>query len=165
VIEGLKLLDKQTASSPTPLTFGTLVVFTDGTDRAGRVKREKLLEALDKRKVDVIVMGVGTEIDERQLREIGRNGAIVSKDRTQIAKSFEAAAAKVEGASKRYYLLGYCSPARAGEHTVRIEANADGKRGSYEYKFKADGFQPNCDPNKPPAFDTKRPKARVVVKP
>jgi uncharacterized protein YegL len=163
VIKGLEVLDRQLQASPTPLTFGTLVVFTDGTDRAGRVKRDKLHETLDKRKVDIIVMGVGAEIDDRELKQIGRNGAIVSKDRTQIAKSFEAAAARVEAASKRYYLLGYCSPARAGEHTVRIEANAGGRSGWYEYKFKADGFGPDCDPKKPPAFDTRRPK-KVVDK-
>jgi hypothetical protein len=106
----------------------------------------------------VIVMGVGKEIDGRELQEIGRNGAIVSKDRAQIGASFEQAAARVEAASKRYYLLGYCSPARAGEHMLRIEGNANGRSGSYEYKFNAQGFGPNCDPSKPPAFNIKRPK-------
>src|SRR5689334_5430868 len=137
VIEGLKVLERQMASSPTPLTFGTLVVFTDGTDRAGRVPRDKLHEQLDHRSVDVIVIGVGKEVDGGELRRIGRNGAIVSKDRKQIAASFNAAADRIEAASKRYYLLGYCSPARAGEHLLRIEANAGGRRGSYEYKFNA----------------------------
>jgi len=158
VIEGLKVLERNMASSPTPLTFGTLVVFTDGTDRAGRVPRDKLHEQLDATKVDILVMGVGKEIDDRELREIGRNGAIVTKDRTKIAATFEAAAAKVEAASKRYYLLGYCSPARAGEHMLRIEANAKGQSGSYEYKFNAQGFGPNCDPKKQPSFNIKRPR-------
>jgi hypothetical protein len=164
VLEGLKVLDRQIASAPTPLAFGTLVVFTDGTDRAGRVTRDKLHEQLDAAKVDVIVMGVGAEIDADELRAVGRNGAIVSKDRNQIASSFTAAAARVEGASKRYYLLGYCSPARAGEHMLRIEATANGKTGSYEYKFNAQGFGPNCDPTRPPAFNIRRPKRVVLVR-
>jgi hypothetical protein len=163
VIEGLKVLEKQMASSTTPLTFGTLVVFTDGTDRAGRVQRDKLHDALDNTTTDIIVMGVGKEIDDRELKAIGRNGAIVSKDRTKIAASFEAAALRVEAMSKRYYLLGYCSPARAGEHVLRIEAIANGKSGSYDYKFKADGFAPNCDPTKPPTFNLQRPK-RVTLR-
>jgi hypothetical protein len=111
----------------------------------------------------VIVMGVGAEIDGGELEAIGRNGAIVSKDRAQIASSFEKAAARVEAMSKRYYLLGYCSPARAGEHVLRIETSANKRTGSYEYKFNAQGFGPNCDPTKPPAFNIKRPK-RVVVR-
>jgi hypothetical protein len=163
VIKGLEVLDRQMASSSTPLTFGTLVVFTDGTDRASRVPRDKLHDTLDKANVDILVMGVGQEIDTNELSAIGRNGAIVSKDRTRIAASFEQAAARVEAASKRYYLLGYCSPARAGEHMLRIEANVAGRSGSYEYKFNAQGFGPDCDPKKPPAFNIKRPK-RVVLR-
>ncbi len=162
VIEGLKVLARQMTSSSTSLTFGTLVVFTDGTDRAGRVPREKLHELLDETSIDVIVMGVGQEIDAGELRAIGRKGAIVSKDRGKIAESFNAAAAKIEGASKRYYLLGYCSPARAGEHTLRIEAKSNGRTGSYEHKFNAQGFGPNCDPKQPPSFSLKRPKRLVV---
>ena len=106
----------------------------------------------------MLVIGVGAEIDEGELKTIGRNGAIIKKDREQIAASFEAAAARVEGFSKRFYLLGYCSPARAGKHVVRIEADVNGKKGSLEHEFDARGFGPNCDPNRPPAFNVKRPR-------
>jgi hypothetical protein len=164
VLEGIKVLQQQMASSSTPLTFGTLVVFTDGTDRAQRVTRDKLYDAVDKLEVDVIVVGVGAEIDASELEALGRDGAILSKDRAQIAASFEAAAAKIEAYSKRYYLLGYCSPARAGEHVLRIETTAAGASGSYEHKFDARGFGPNCDPKRPPAFNIRRPK-RVVLSP
>lgn len=163
VIEGVKVLHRQMSASSTPLTFGTLVVFTDGTDRAQRVPRDKLHAQLDQVEVDVIVVGVGAEIDGAELRAIGRDGAILSKDRAQIAASFEAAAAKVEAYSKRYYLLGYCSPARAGEHVLRIETTAAGASGAYEYPFNARGFGPNCDPTRPPSFSLKRPK-RIVVR-
>ncbi|HEY4178535.1 MAG TPA: VWA domain-containing protein [Kofleriaceae bacterium] len=158
VIEGLKLLDQQMRASSTPLTFGTLVVFTDGTDRASRVKREQLDAALDKKNVDVMVIGVGAEIDGGELNAIGRDGAIVSKDRAQISASFDKMAARIEAMSKRYYLLGYCSPARAGKHVVRVETHAAGQGGSIEYEFNADGFTPNCDPNRPPNFDIRRPR-------
>lgn len=162
VIEATKVLHRQMSASPTPITFGTLVVFTDGTDRAGRVPRDKLHEQLQDTEFDIIVMGVGAEIDAGELRAIGRDGAIVAKDRTQIAASFQKAAARVEAASKRYYLLGYCSPARAGEHVLRIEARAGGRTGSYEHKFDARGFGPNCDPTRPPAFNIKRPR-RIAI--
>ncbi len=163
VLEGIKVLHRQMASSPTPLTFGTLVVFTDGTDRAQRVPRDKLHEQLDKLDIDTMVVGVGAEIDGSELRAIGRHGAILSKDRAQIRASFDAAAARVEAFSKRYYLLGYCSPARAGEHVLRIETNANGASGSYEHKFDARAFGPNCDPTRTPTFNIKRPK-RVALR-
>ena len=162
IMEGLNVLERQMGTSGTPLTFGTLVVFTDGTDRAGRVTRDKLYDALDKTNIDVMVIGVGAEIDGGELRAIGRNGAILNKDRAQIASSFQAAAARVEAFTKRYYLLGYCSPARAGKHVVRIETAARGQSGSLEYEFDAKGFGPNCDPNRPPSFNTRRP--RIVTR-
>lgn len=161
VVEGLNVLQRQMATSSTPLTFGTLVVFTDGTDRAGRVNREKLYDMLEKTNIDVMVIGVGAEVDSGELRAIGKDGAILNKDRAQIAASFNQAAARVEAFTKRFYLLGYCSPARAGKHVVRIETAARGESGYLEYEFDARGFGPNCDPTRPPSFNTRRP--RVVT--
>ena len=158
IVEGLNVLERQMASSSTPLTFGTLVVFTDGTDRAGRVTKDKLDDVLEKTNVDVMVIGVGAEIDGGELRAIGKNGVIVNKDRAQIAASFNQAAARVEAFTKRFYLLGYCSPARAGKHVVRIETAARGESGYLEYEFDARGFGPNCDPTRPPSFNTRRPR-------
>jgi len=159
VIEGLKVLNQQMRSSSTPLTFGTLVIFTDGTDRAARVPRDQLLKAVEDAQVDVMVIGVGAEIDGSELRAIGRDGAVVSKDRAQISQSFDQMAARIEAMSKRYYLLGYCSPARAGKHIVRVETSAKGQSGSVEYEFDASGFGPNCNPERPPNFDVRRPRA------
>lgn len=160
VIEALEVLDKELRGSSAPLRFGTLVVFTDGTDRAARVAREDLDLALDGSEHDVVVIGVGAEIDEGELGAIGRSGVIVTKDRSQIADAFEQAAARIEAMSQRYYLLGYCSPARAGVHEVTIEAVYEGKTGSLSYEFDATGFKPDCDPTKPPKFDVRRPKKR-----
>jgi hypothetical protein len=158
VIEAIQVLDKQLARARAPLRFGTLVVFTDGTDRAARVTRDELHEALDQTGYDIFVIGVGSEIDEGELGAIGRSGTVMTKNREEVAQAFEEAASRIEAAAKRYYLLGYCSPARAGTHSVRIEAVVDGERGSLTYEFDAKGFRPNCDPTKKPRFDVRRPK-------
>jgi len=158
VVEALAVLRAQMRSSSLPLTFGTLVVFTDGTDRAHRVPKTKLHEELALAEVDVMVIGVGNELDEAELRIIGKDGAILTKDRAQIASAFEQAAARVEAFSRRYYLLGYCSPARAGAHEVRIETIVDGDAGALGYQFNAAGFGPECDPTRKPSFNLKRPK-------
>jgi hypothetical protein len=160
VVLGLRELDRQLARARVPLRFGTLVVFTDGSDRAHRVTREELLEALDASEHDILVVGVGAEIDERELNQIGRSGAILSKDGDEVASAFEEAAARIEAFTRRYYLLGYCSPARAGVHEVTIEAEFEGKTGTLHYEFDATGFGPNCDPTRPPRFDVRRPRSR-----
>ena len=152
VIEGLDILDKQLRRSRVPLRFGTLVVFTDGTDRAARVDRERLYEAVDASPHEIFVIGVGDEIDEGELTSIGKDGTVLSKDRREIAEAFERAAARIEAETKKYYLLGYCSPARAGVHEVRVEALYEGRSGSLAHEFNASGFRAPCDPNQPPAF-------------
>jgi hypothetical protein len=61
-------------------------------------------------------------------------------------------ATRIEANSRKFYLLSYCSPSRAGTHRLRIEAVHESKRGSLEHEFAADGFGPQCDPNKKPNF-------------
>lgn len=161
IVEALSVLERRLRRSSAPLTFGTLVVFTDGTDRASRVSSEDLYRALDNATVDILTIGVGDEIDTEELRAIGKDGAILSRDRAEIATSFAEAAERIEAYSRRYYLLGYCSPARDGEHDVMIVASVDGAEGSLSYHFDAHGFRPNCDPEKKPAFNLRRPKPAV----
>jgi hypothetical protein len=168
-LEELKIeLDKDKR----PLKFGTLVVFTDGTDRAGRVTRDEMLEAMDKDDYvhyEIYAIGVGAELEEKQLGDIGRDGVEMADDPGRVRESFEEIAQRIENHTKRFYLLSYCTPSRKGDHAVRIDAirkNAKGRKdgqGSLTYEFNADDYgpPPTCDPNRQPHFDTKK----VVVPP
>lgn len=158
VVEALKILDAQMSQSQVPLRFGTLVVFTDGTDHAARVSREVLHDALSNANVEVYAIAVGAEVNDSEIRAIGRNGTFTSKSSADIQKGFEEIGRRIEGYSRRYYLLSYCTPARAGAHQVEIEAVKGGMRGRLQYDFKADGFGPNCNPNQKPAFSTRHPR-------
>jgi len=138
------------------LRFGTLVVFTDGTDRAGRVSRDAMLDAVDQSNMDVYAIGVGGEVDVDELEALGRNGFVRAENGDRLQAAFEEVAQKIEGYSKRFYLLSYCSPARAGDHEVTIEAEWHDATGSLTYQFNADGFGPGCDPTRPPTFQRGR---------
>jgi hypothetical protein len=76
-----------------------------------------------------------------------------------VFKAFDDIGTRIEARAKSYYLLSYCSPARAGKHELRIEATIkDPKSGSEEAgnltsEFDATGFGPGCDPRTPPSFD------------
>ncbi len=160
IVKGLDVLEKQLEHSVVPLRFGTLVVFTDGTDHAHRVERDAVLRALGEVNFDVFVIGVGAEIDERELTAFGRNGVALSKNPDLVGEQFDRIAARIEGFSKRYYLLSYCSPARAGTHWLTIEpVTAQGARGRLDYQFNADGFGPQCDPKRKPNFDLRHPRS------
>lgn len=161
VIEGLKALQAQMARSTQPLRIGNLVVFTDGTDHAHRVSRADLQTALNSldSTINVFVIGVGAEIDSGELRTIGRTKAIVSRDPTKIRRAFDDIAQIVEDYGRSFYLLSYCSPARAGEHDVEVEADPPHRgSGRLIYHFNATGFGPQCDPNTPPTFDVHHPR-------
>jgi von Willebrand factor type A domain-containing protein len=158
VIEGVRLLTQQMERAPVPLRFGTLVVFTDGTDRAHRASPDDVDRALDSAGFETYVIGVGQEVDRRQLSRIGRSGTFASQSSADIKRGFDDIGARIEAASRRFYLLSYCSPSRAGEHEVEIEALASGSSGRLSYRFNANGFGPNCDPNQKPAFDVHHPR-------
>jgi hypothetical protein len=160
VVEGLRELKKELDKDKKPLKFGTLVVFTDGSDRAARLSKDEMKKEMDKEKYkdyQILSIGVGAEIQKSSIGEVGRNGTELASDQAKVKEAFDKTANKIEMHMKRFYLLSYCSPARKGEHEVRIEANAKSPdaSGSLEYKFKADGFDANCNPNTPPAFDLK----------
>jgi hypothetical protein len=160
VVKGLEALQRALAQEPKPLKFGTLVVFSDGTDRANRVTRDEMKKVLrDERYKDfeVYAIGVGAEMKDSRLDEIGRSGTVTENDPAKMNEAFDRIATRIEGMTQRYYLLSYCTPSRAGEHEVRIEAKTETGSGSLTYKFNADGFGPNCDPNTPPAFDLAHP--------
>jgi von Willebrand factor type A domain len=159
VIEAVRTMNQQMEHAPVPLRFGTLVVFTDGTDRAHRASPEDVTRALDGAGFETYVIGVGQEVDKGQLSKIGRSGTFASQNRADIQKGFDEVGARIEASSKRYYLLSYCSPSRAGEHEVEVEAEARGTAGRLKYRFNSNGFGPTCDPNQRPAFDVRHPKA------
>ncbi len=155
VVQALQVLKQALDKASQPLKFGTLVVFTDGTDHAARVSQGEMLKAVDAATFDIFAIGVGSEIDKSELGRIGRTGTVLETDSAKVKQAFESIAQKIEGFTQRFYLLSYCSPARAHVHGVKIEAiTPDGASGRLTHSFDANGFQPNCDPKTPPLFDT-----------
>lgn len=163
VVEGLRELKIELDKDKRPLKFGTLVVFSDGTDRAARVTRSEMKDEIGKEQYEdyqLFAIGVGAEIEKANLGDIGRDGTELAQDQTKVKDVFDRVANKIEQQTKRFYLLSYCTPARKGDHEVTVEANRKDPKasGSLNYKFNADGFgpPPDCDPKTPPAFDLKK---------
>ncbi len=163
VVQGLAVLREDLDRDKRPLKFGTLVVFSDGTDRAARVSNEEVQDALsheDYVDFEVYAIGVGAELEEQALSQIGRNGTEMASDSEKMDDAFRKVAERIDKQSKRFYLLSYCTPSRAGDHIVRIEAiqkNEKGRKqnsGSLEYGFNANKFgpPPECNPERQPTF-------------
>ena len=162
VVEGLRTLHTELEKDKRPLKFGTLVVFSDGTDRAARVTRDQMKDEIGKDQYDdyqMFAIGVGAEIEKAGLGDIGRDGTELAQDQSKVKEVFDKVAGKIEAQTKRFYLLSYCTPARKGEHEVTVQASRPNPKssGSLDYKFNAEGFgpPPDCDPKTPPTFDLK----------
>jgi hypothetical protein len=152
IVEATKVLDGQLSHAKQPLRFATLVVFTDGTDRAHRVADRDMKRALEDLGASVFVIGVGAEISVDKLEAIGREGFIKADQITSVGGAFDAVAARIEAASRKYYLLSYCSPSRAGTHKLRVEVTNAGDSGALSHGFDAEGFGAGCDPTRSPNF-------------
>lgn len=160
VVQAVQALQQGMDREKKPLKFGTLVVFSDGADRAARVSREEMVQELDKPEYDnfeLFAIGIGdeAELEQAQLDDIGRDGTEYGRDDSKVVEIFEKVASRIEAHTKRFYLLSYCSPARKGEHKVRIEVELkEGGSAEAEYSFNADGFgpPPECDPERKPTF-------------
>lgn len=157
IIKGIEELDKALAKAENPMRFGTLVVFSDGTDRAARVSESDMRSAIKDTEYDVFAIGLGAEISEDQLNDVGKNGTAMAADRGAVVNAFDTIAKRIEDLTKSYYLLSYCSPARAGEHKVAVEAvlkEGDKERkGRVDTEFDAAGFDTGCNSAQPPDFD------------
>jgi hypothetical protein len=161
VVRALDQLGLALSRTSQPLKYGTLVVFADGTDRAGRVSVDDMGQRIHQGPFDVFAIGVAAEMSPSDLRVIGKDGFVLAPDKDSLVKAFDDIGTRVETRAKSHYLLSYCSPSRAGKHEVRIEAiykdkaskgdDAE-KTGSLSSEFDATGFAPGCDPTAPPTF-------------
>jgi len=160
IVKAVDKTEKQMARASQPLRFGTLVVFTDGTDRSHRVTAKAMHAQLDKSAVSVFVIGLGAEIDSGQLSKIGRDGFVKATNKSSIDKAFSQVAHRIEAQGRKFYLLSYCSPSRAGKHRLRVKVSYKGKSGSIDHAFDAKGFRAGCDPKRKPSFSLRRVRLR-----
>jgi len=156
VVQALDKLGAELMRVRRPVRVGTLVVFTSGPDTAGRQSGEALYDAIQASDYDLFALGPHAE-DVSHLDEIGRSGKVEAKSPDDLGPAFAEASGLVNRALARYYLVQYCSPARAGTPTLRLEVsttNESGEQrtGDVELAFDASGFGPGCDPKATPKF-------------
>lgn len=157
VIEALSQLDARLMVAQKPVRIGTLVVFARGPDLAGRVPENKMTETLYESKHLVYAIGI-KDVPGFRASRVGREGTFEADSPDSLLHAFDEAGAAVADAVNRYYLLSYCSPARAGQRRVRIQVvttDEAGKEisGSMRTEFDASSFTSGgCDPTERPRF-------------
>jgi hypothetical protein len=155
VVKGLEHLELRLKADRKPVRLGTLVVFARGPDVAGRVSEDQMYTALEGTKRHVIGVGVGADLP--YLNGVENAGLIHSQNANTLPIAFEEAASRVLSTRSRYYLVAYCSPARDGERSVRLEVKYTNKSGDEftgeaSFEFDARGFKAGCSVETPPRF-------------
>lgn len=148
VIAALGKLDMALAQTGKSVKRGTLVVFSHGPDIAGRVSGDKLHDTVWESPHDVIAVGVAEHADN--LESIARSALVRAQAESTLPIAFEEAASKARAELSKYYLVSYCSPARAGTRRLRLEVKYQTKEGEqrsgdFETEFSAKGFGPGCN--------------------
>jgi hypothetical protein len=156
VLEGIKELGARLMSEHKQIRVGTLVVIATGPDRAARVTDEQMVGAVDATNEQVIAIGIG-DGKTYELDAIGKDGVDWVPSLGGLGPALDDAATKVQSLMERYYLLSYCSPARAGMRRLKVEVvhttlEGEERKGNLELDFDATGFGPGCDPKATPAF-------------
>ena len=154
VVKGIERLDAELAKASEPVKVGTLVVFAQGPDLAGRVQAAQVDAELARSQH--AVFAVGASGIKSQLGRIGRSGVYESQPGA-LQTAFSSVAARVTAERGGHYLLAYCSPSRFGRRDVRVEVSvptAEGRErvASFGARFDATGFTTGCDAKAPPRF-------------
>lgn len=150
VLLGLAELGRTLRGAELPLRFGTLVVLTDGSDRAARISQRQMLDAVEAAPFRVFTLGIGRDLDDSVLSRVGKTSYIRVEDTSAARAAFGELADLIVRASQRQYLLRYCASARGGRHKLTVQVQTAQGRGELHYTLDATGFTGACDPASPP---------------
>ncbi|MFO7178462.1 MAG: hypothetical protein DIU78_007185 [Pseudomonadota bacterium] len=155
----LEALDELLKEHDALVRRGTLVVFSGGSDLAGFSDAAAVRRAIEKHGHTVLAIGIGPDAED--IADIGVNGYVNAHSAETLSLAFEDAAHGVIAAQAARYLLAYCTPARAGRRTLRIEVvlppeeeGAGERRGEAVVEFDARNFGADCDPKQAVRYRT-----------
>jgi len=121
------------------------VVFTDGRDTARRVDVPTVQSAVSASPDTLMVVGLqGADWRPDAIAALGARYTVEAPDAGQLPREFSAVANRIAGQASRSYLVGYCSPSRAGSHTVAVNVSGTQTRAQAVYDFDAGGFDGSC---------------------
>lgn len=167
---GLNQLTANLAQSHAAIGLGTLLVIARGPDLAGRTTRDKLLEEISNSNHRIVALTTGKWSDEEDADALGPDGHVTATRFENLEEPLSELARTLEDDYGRYYLLSYCSPARAGNRSLLVRvhhADTDGKRREAQAysEFNANGFNGRCNPQTTPRFHKPRSKGGVTTVP
>ena len=158
-VAALHLL-KQAAPQGAGPRIGNVVLLVRGPDRASRLDLHGVSVEARKTDVDIRRFAVfyGADTEKVKLDPFADDAVVRVASPTALIDAVDKIADTIDERGKSFYLLSYCTPARGGQHRVRIDVARERSdenghvtvdHGSVAYAFRADGFGPGCTPGVP----------------
>lgn len=131
------------------IAASSVVLFTDGTDQAARFTEEEALSSVNNadENITFFTIGLGQEIDQEILQNIGVDGNAFTDDSENLITVFNEISNTVSGQANSFYLFEYCSPKRDGSgiNDLIIQAINNDQTGIVMTSFDATGFTGGCN--------------------
>jgi hypothetical protein len=146
VIQGMNIIKGRVDKKDKLISAGSLVIFTDGTDRAGRRTKQEAIAAVEDTTfalhtlVSTYTIGLGDEIDKATLIRLAKDGFVLAESVDKLVPSFESIANRILLDARSPYRVQYCSPLRDGkEHLLLVRAHTKDHLyyGSRTFRFTA----------------------------
>jgi len=146
IMQSIQYLNSKLVSEQNSfIVGGSILFYTDGTDQAGHNSTQDAINSSNsaRGKIDTYTIGLGNEIEESVLTQIGYSGAFFPENIEELQTQFATVANKIENEANSFYLLRYCSPKRNGNNELRIAVKGKNSSGGLA-KFNANNFEDNC---------------------
>ena len=130
------------------LTGATLVIFTDGTDRAQRYTNLEAQAAANdaaRSGMTIYSVGLGVEVNIDELEALGQSGFEYIIDTSRLVDAFAGIAEKIDALNSGYYGVAYCSSARGGEQQIIVQVKYDNQISIVKTTFDAEIFGVGCN--------------------
>ena len=147
ILLGLELLDARVQPDVEAEleSVANLVVFTDGVDRAQRVSDTAAQNRVNGTEHEVFLVALTGETEELDaLRKLAPDGFFQATAASELFAAFDELTASLVAETDKYYTLSYCSPLRAGRHTLQLEVTLEEGTANLSFAYPADEFGPGC---------------------
>lgn len=149
VIQGVEVATQRLSQTRQLDQIGSsaVVIFTDGTDQANRASKGQAIESVRNADRDIAfyTIGLGGEIDEAVLGDIGKTSFVSAVNIGELLNSFREIGDLINSRANSFYLLEYCSPKRSGNNQLTIEVVKGSLKGSAKADFDASNFNGSCN--------------------
>jgi hypothetical protein len=147
VVDGIAAVDASLMALTTvPFKIGNVVLITDSADQAQRETRATAVSRANATASAIFAVSLGVDADQDFLSVVAQDGTAHAATTAELTAATGQIGETIRQNTGRHYLLEYCSPKRAGTHTLGlvVTAGEDNATGDASRTFSAAGFTSGC---------------------